>query len=102
MSQTPIGNTSGTAIALSRSLAARLVANFSGAVGDLWLVRQIWRFLVETEQLSDGTWRAWSPTGAWATTGATKEQALDKALEAATTREWAVVDMKADWRSIYP
>jgi hypothetical protein len=27
---------------------------------------------------------------------------LDKALDEATARNWTVVDMKADWRTIFP
>ena len=27
---------------------------------------------------------------------------LDKALDEATRRNWTVVDMKADWKTIYP
>jgi hypothetical protein len=49
-------------------------------------MRHIWRFLIETEQLSDGTWRAWSPTGVWSTTGLTEREAQDKAIDQAIDR----------------
>ncbi len=49
-------------------------------------MRQIWRSLIETEQLSDGTWRAWSPTEAWSTTGVTEDEAQDKATDQAIER----------------
>jgi hypothetical protein len=49
-------------------------------------IRQIWRFLIETERLSDGTWRAWSPTRAWSTAGATELEAQDKAIDQAIDR----------------
>jgi hypothetical protein len=48
--------------------------------------RQIWRFLIETEQLSDGTWRAWSPTRAWSRTGVSEQEAQDNAVDEAIER----------------
>jgi hypothetical protein len=47
---------------------------------------QIWRLLIETEQLGDGTWRAWLPARAWSATAATERQARDKAVEQAVER----------------
>jgi hypothetical protein len=47
---------------------------------------QIWRLLIETEQLSDGTWRAWLPGRTWSTTGATERDAQDNAVEQAIER----------------
>lgn len=49
-------------------------------------VRQIWRLLIKTERLSDGTWRAWSPGGTWSTTGATEQKAEDGAIDQAIER----------------
>lgn len=43
----------------------------------------VWRFTPQTEELSDGTWRAWFPSGGWSVTGATEDDARDKA-----GREW--------------
>ena len=48
--------------------------------------RQIWRFLIETEQLSDGTWRAWFPIRAWSTTGVSEQEAQDNAVDEAIER----------------
>ncbi|MGB7146153.1 hypothetical protein [Mycobacterium sp.] len=49
-------------------------------------MRHIWRFLIETEQLGDGSWRAWSPTGAWSAIGATEQEAQDSAIDQAIER----------------
>ncbi|GFG52361.1 hypothetical protein CQY20_30005 [Mycolicibacterium agri] len=39
----------------------------------------VWRFTPQTEQFSDGTWRAWFASGGWVVTGATEQDAIDKA-----------------------
>jgi len=49
-------------------------------------MRQIWRLLIGTEQLGDGSWRASSPTRAWSETGATEREAQDKAIDQAIDR----------------
>jgi hypothetical protein len=46
-------------------------------------INQIWRVLIETEQLNDGTWRAWLPARAWSATAGTEREAQDKAVELA-------------------
>jgi hypothetical protein len=42
-----------------------------------------WQFAPQTEQLGDGTWRAWFPSGGWSVTAAAEDEAKDKA-----NREW--------------
>jgi hypothetical protein len=39
----------------------------------------VWRFAPQTEQFSDGTWRAWFASGGWTVTGSTEQDAIDKA-----------------------
>jgi hypothetical protein len=39
----------------------------------------VWRFTPQTEQFSDGTWRAWFASGGWSVTGSTEEDAKEKA-----------------------
>lgn len=39
----------------------------------------LWRFLPQTEQFSDGTWRAWFASGGWVVTGSSEEDAKEKA-----------------------
>jgi hypothetical protein len=46
---------------------------------DPW-TKGVWRFTPQTEQRSDGTWRAWYPSGGWSVTGATEAEAKDKPL----------------------
>jgi hypothetical protein len=43
----------------------------------------LWRFTPQAERLSDGTWRAWFPSGGWTVTGTTEDEALQTA-----NREW--------------
>lgn len=47
--------------------------------------REIWRLLIKTDQLGDGTWRSWSPTGTSAT-GATEQEARENAIDEAIKR----------------
>jgi hypothetical protein len=46
----------------------------------------LWRFIPQTEQRSDGTWRAWYASGGWSVTGATEAEAKDKALRESARR----------------
>jgi hypothetical protein len=39
----------------------------------------IWRFTAQTEHFSDGSWRAWFPSGGWTVTGSTEQDAIEKA-----------------------
>jgi hypothetical protein len=39
----------------------------------------LWRFTPQTEQFSDGSWRAWFASGGWSVTGSTEEDARGKA-----------------------
>jgi hypothetical protein len=39
----------------------------------------VWRFSPQTEQFADGSWRAWFASGGWTVTGATEQDAIDKA-----------------------
>lgn len=39
----------------------------------------VWRFRPQTEQFSDGTWRAWFVSGGWVVTGSTEQDAIEKA-----------------------
>lgn len=39
----------------------------------------LWRFTPQTEQFSDGSWRAWFASGGWTVTGSTEEDAREKA-----------------------
>lgn len=39
----------------------------------------LWRFKPQTEQFSDGSWRAWYPSGGWTVTGSSEEDAAEKA-----------------------
>src|SRR5690349_13248744 len=39
----------------------------------------LWRFTPQTEQFSDGSWRAWFASGGWTVMGSTEEDARDKA-----------------------
>jgi hypothetical protein len=39
----------------------------------------LWRFTPQTEQFSDGSWRAWFASGGWTVTGATEQDAREKA-----------------------
>lgn len=39
----------------------------------------VWRFAPQTEQFSDGTWRAWFASGGWTVTGSTEQDAIEKA-----------------------
>jgi hypothetical protein len=39
----------------------------------------VWRFAPQTEQFSDGSWRAWFASGGWTVTGSTEEDAKEKA-----------------------
>ncbi|HUO40741.1 MAG TPA: hypothetical protein VMU34_24135 [Mycobacterium sp.] len=40
----------------------------------------VWRFMPQAEQVGDGTWRAWYPSGGWLVTGASEDEAKDKAF----------------------
>jgi hypothetical protein len=40
----------------------------------------VWRFTPQTKQFSDGTWRAWYPSGGWSVIGGTEDEAKDKAF----------------------
>lgn len=48
--------------------------------------RWVWRFDPQAEQLADGTWHAWYPSGGWSVTGATEGEAKDKALRESVRR----------------
>lgn len=39
----------------------------------------VWKFTIQTEQLADGTWRAWYPSGGWSVTAASEGEAREKA-----------------------
>jgi hypothetical protein len=39
----------------------------------------LWRFTPQTEQFSDGSWRAWFASGGWTVTGSSEQDARDKA-----------------------
>jgi hypothetical protein len=39
----------------------------------------VWRFSPQTEQFSDGSWRAWFASGGWTVTGSTEADATEKA-----------------------
>lgn len=39
----------------------------------------VWRFLPQTEQFSDGSWRAWFASGGWVVTGSSEDDAKEKA-----------------------
>ena len=39
----------------------------------------IWRFTPQTEQFSDGSWRAWFASGGWVVTGSSEDDAREKA-----------------------
>ena len=39
----------------------------------------VWRFLPQTEQFSDGTWRAWFASGGWVVTGSSEDEVKEKA-----------------------
>jgi haloacid dehalogenase-like hydrolase len=89
----------GKPVAIQKVIGRHPIAAFGNSDGDLqmleWTTSQPGPTLAMIVHHTDGT-REWaydrsSPMGR-----------LDKALEAAATRGWAVVDMKADWRSIYP
>src|SRR5689334_22761439 len=36
---------------------------------------RVWRFDIFTEELDDGTWRAWYPSGGWSVTAASEDEA---------------------------
>src|SRR5262249_45478802 len=89
----------GKPVAIQKVIGRRPIAAFGNSDGDLqmleWTTSRPGPSLALIVHHTDGT-REWaydrsSPMGR-----------LDKALEAAAARGWAVVDMKADWRSIYP
>jgi len=39
----------------------------------------VWRFLPQTEEFSDGSWRAWFASGGWVVTGSSEDDAKEKA-----------------------
>lgn len=39
----------------------------------------VWRFAPQTEQLRDGSWRAWFASGGWSVSGSTEEEARENA-----------------------
>jgi hypothetical protein len=39
----------------------------------------VWRFTPQTEELPNGTWRAWFPSGGWSVTAPTENEAKDRA-----------------------
>ncbi len=39
----------------------------------------VWRFLPQTEQFNDGSWRAWFASGGWVVTGSSEADAREKA-----------------------
>ena len=39
----------------------------------------VWRFTPQTEQFSDGSWRAWFASGGWVVTGSSEEDAKETA-----------------------
>lgn len=39
----------------------------------------VWRFIPQTEQFSDGSWRAWFASGGWVVTGSSEDDAREKA-----------------------
>lgn len=41
----------------------------------------IWQFTIQTEELDDGSWRAWYPSGGWSVTGPTEDTAKARANE---------------------
>src|SRR5574340_197927 len=45
-----------------------------------------WQFTPQAEELSDGTWRAWYPSGGWSVTAPTEQEAKDKALRESVRR----------------
>lgn len=46
----------------------------------------VWRFTIQTEQLTDGSWRAWYPSGGWSVTADTENQAKERANEEGVRR----------------
>lgn len=44
-------------------------------------IGRVWKFTIQTEELDDGTWRAWYPSGGWTVTAPTEEDAKRKANE---------------------
>ena len=39
----------------------------------------VWRFIPQTEEFSDGSWRAWFASGGWVVTGSSEDDAKEKA-----------------------
>jgi hypothetical protein len=39
----------------------------------------VWRFIPQTEQFSDGSWRAWFASGGWIVVGSSEDDAKEKA-----------------------
>jgi hypothetical protein len=42
---------------------------------------RVWKFDIFTEQLDDGTWRAWYPSAGWVVTAASEDEARRSANE---------------------
>jgi hypothetical protein len=42
-------------------------------------MKWVWRFTIQTEEVDDGTWRAWYPSGGWSVTAPSEKEAKEKA-----------------------
>ncbi len=89
---------SGKPIAIQRFIGRRPVFAFGNSDGDLEMLE--WTTAGDGPRFA-GIVHHTDGAREWAYDRASRIGTLDKALDAARTHGWTVVDMKAEWRSIY-
>ncbi|KRA46315.1 HAD family hydrolase [Pseudoxanthomonas sp. Root630] len=89
----------GKPVAIQRFIGERPIFAFGNSDGDLQMLQ--WTMAGDGRRFA-GIVHHTDGEREWAYDRASKIGTLDKALDAATTGGWTIVDMKAEWSRIYP
>jgi hypothetical protein len=94
-----VDNKDGKPIGIQKFIGRRPIASFGNSDGDLQMLQ--WTMSGEGARLALIVHHT-DPEREWAYDRASRVGHLDKALDEATAKGWTVVDMKTDWKTIFP
>jgi phosphoserine phosphatase len=89
----------GKPVAINKFIGRRPIAAFGNSDGDLEMLE--WTTAGDGPRFASIV-RHTDAAREWAYDRESKIGRLDKALDAAASRKWTIVDMKNDWKTIYP
>ncbi len=89
----------GKPIGIQKFIGRRPIASFGNSDGDLQMLQ--WTTSGEGARFALIVHHT-DPEREWAYDRASRIGRLDKALDEATAKGWTVLDMKADWKTIFP